>query len=86
MLQCSAARSRHSQPLLTGAKRLPKRAAHLRLIVAGIVIEPGDAIWLEGNLGAMLQVAAGKPLPIAVNSDVNLLVAGGGFEPPTFGL
>jgi hypothetical protein len=58
-------------------RRADARAA-LRSIVSRIVVGTGDELRLEGNLGAMLELAAGRPLPpLVVNSDVSIGGCGG---------
>ena len=60
----------------------------LRAMVEEIVLTPdGDAlgIVLKGDLAAMLAAASPKQEASEIRRQVKL-VAGGGFEPPTFGL
>ena len=55
--------------------------AALRAIVTAIVIAPDDGIVLEGNLGAMLDLAAGKPLPPLSVYGVTGVGCGGSIPP-----
>jgi hypothetical protein len=53
----------------------------LRGFITAIMIPPGDGrLQMHGDLGRMLSAAGGE------RGLLPFLVAGGGFEPPTFGL
>ena len=59
----------------------------LRGFIDRIVIPPGDALLqIVGDLGSMFTAAGGDGSALAAVGNVGWLVAGGGFEPPTFGL
>ena len=62
----------------------------LRGLIDAIILTPADGelrIELKGNLAAMLSAATNaKRSPEGDLSLQIALVAGGGFEPPTFGL
>ena len=60
--------------------------ARIRGLVDRLTIERNGGITVQGNLAAMLALAHGKKAPSDDLTSVIKVVAGGGFEPPTFGL
>lgn len=73
---------------LNDADRRADATAALRGMVEEILFTPeGEtlAIVLKGDLAAMLAAASPKAEASELRRQVTL-VAGGGFEPPTFGL
>ena len=60
--------------------------ARIRGLIDRLTIQPDGGIIVEGNLAAMLALAHGKKAPTEELMSVIKVVAGGGFEPPTFGL
>jgi hypothetical protein len=59
----------------------------LRGFIEKVVIPPEGLLLVVGNLGARLAAAQGRRgARRRANIGAVLLVAGGGFEPPTFGL
>ncbi len=70
-------------------ERRPDATTALRAMVEEIVLTPQDDgrlnILLKGDLAAMLAAAGPKADADDLHRQV-MLVAGGGFEPPTFGL
>ena len=60
--------------------------ARIRGLIDRLTIQPDGGILVQGNLAAMLALAHGKKAPSDDMSSAIAVVAGGGFEPPTFGL
>ena len=58
----------------------------IRGLVDRLTIERNGGITVQGNLAAMLTLAHGKKAPADDLTSAIKVVAGGGFEPPTFGL
>ena len=67
-----------AEALMHDGEHAESRAA-LRGIVDRIVIGAADKVRLEGNLGAMLEMAAGRPLPQMVKTAVSINGCGGGI-------
>ena len=81
----------HLAEALEHSDSRPEAAETLRGLVDEIVLTPVDGqlrIELKGNLAAMLGAAAKTKRPPETGDlfEPLALVAGGGFEPPTFGL